>query len=517
MLFFVIFLIKNFIFCFIMDEIFDPFVGVPKLTGYYQEGTMFPCGYAGELASKVHKVGMLCLKPIEKGLHFYFKSKHVDLVSQGGVFSQGKKMMYCAAGFACALIGLPLAIVGKGLTLSVSSWKKDFVWEGPKKVEGVRTHRNDFHLLSFNMAGVPDWLAERNYLKPIHERIVHVGQVLEKTCQEQMPDVMCFQEMFDEAASEKLANDLRQRGYTSIIRDVGSSGLYLNSGLFLASKHPLSHVVFYPHPIKTGIEQYANKGLLIATVHVNDKCVIVGNTHLNGGATGGGYLPRAAQLKALHAHMDRYLRERLQEGKAIAGSLLSADTNIAPLDVEHGKVLFEFEWYLQQLIVDPKKAQTYLQVSKLNCTQKAAYESLKMLEAVLPKKEKIMDPAAWEGFFFHVKKIREANFFEVQEDLEAFLTREMPKQQGGPLAVDQWLHDIDSLDTALASSAIDMKSSCVYQKMILEPKRLDYNFTRSKKNLEDEKLFQPAQHLSTQVLATAGLSDHLPVYSHFRL
>jgi hypothetical protein len=142
---------------------------------------------------------------------------------------------------------------------------------------------------------------------------------------------------------------------------------------------------------------------------------------------------------------------------------------------------------------------------------------LAMLETVLPSKEKITEAAAWEEFFFHVKKIKEANLFEVKEGLEEFLIKEMPKQLGGPLPVDQWLHNINNIETATAGSSVNMEASTIYKKPLVEPKRLDYNFRRSKKDLEEEKLFIPAQHLSTQVLFAPGLSDHLPIYSHFRL
>jgi len=500
-----------------MDDKLDPFVGVPQQTEYYQEGTMFPSGFLGECASKVHQLGMLCLKPLEKGLFFSFKSLHMDPLSLGGLSLKAQKTLYFVASVAFVALGLPFAFLGKGFCLSVSAFKKDFVWQQLQEEVAQGRSKEDFHLLTLNMAGVPDWLAERNYLKPINERVHSVTDSLERYCGEQMPDVICFQEMFDEEASKKLLEDLRQKGYMSFITDVGTSSRYLNSGLFLASKYPLSDVVFYPHPIKQGIEQYADKGLLIVTVHANDKCVIVGNTHLNGGAEGGGYLPRAAQLKAIDAHMDRYIHDRCKEGKKIHGAFLSADTNVAPLDVDHGKTIFEFEWYLQQLILNPKKAQTYLQQLKLNVEQTKALESLKILEKVLPAKDNITDPSAWKEFFFHVKKIQEANFFEVNEDLETFLTQMMPKQLGGPMLVEKWHHDVDSLEKALAGSAVEMESSWIYKKLIIEPKRLDYNFTRSKKDLESEKLFQSAHHLSTQVLPIAELSDHLPVYSHFRL
>jgi hypothetical protein len=498
-----------------MNEISDPFVGVLQQTSYYLEGTQFPTGALGALAQKVDCIAYRCLRPLEKGLFLYFKSKQVQAFGDDGLLKKTCRLLQNIEALAWITLGFPLAIIGKALSMSLQSLKKDFIWEGPKEISSHPLKKQEFHLLSFNVAAVPDWLAARNHVTPISKRASCIADALEKNCQGTMPDVMCFQEMFEKQASESLAQDLKAKGYTSIIRDVGSSHLYLNSGLFLASKYPLSNVVFYPHPVKGGVEKQANKGLLIATVHRGDKRLVVGTTHLNGGAEKGGYLYRAAQLKAINAHMDRYVKERLSEGTAIDGAFLSADTNIAPVDMHKENMIFEFEWYLQQLILNPEDAQKYLNISANNLSQKTALESLKILEHVVPKKEKVRDPLAWEEFFFHVKKINEANFFEVKGDLEVFLQEHMPKKLGGPMPVQQWQHDVDSFEKALEGSSLDMEASLVYRKNIVEPKRLDYNFFRTECGFEDQQLFSCPTHRSTEVLALEGLSDHYPVFSHF--
>lgn len=498
----------------------DCFVCIPQLDAYYDNGLKFGAGIKGSIAERVHSLGLALIKPSEAGLFYYFKSKQFAAKLSRSLEDRVYQTALCIAGLALLVLGSGLYSIGRIALACTQSLKKDFVWVKPKKPFEIMEPIEQLHIMTFNLAGVPDWLAARNYVMPVSKRIAHVMPALEKECEVNaisLPDIMCFQEMFDERACETLALELKKKGYDSLVYDVGASSINLNSGLFLASKYPLSDVAFYPHPIKGGIEQYANKGLLIATVHVGDKRFIVANTHLNGGAPGGGYLPRAIQIKAIQAHLDRYIQQRLDKGQRVDGAFLSGDMNIAPIDTDKDQLIFEFEWYLHQLIADPEKAATYLNATSKHYSYKKAVESLKQLELNLPKAEDVMNPKAWEKFLYHVQSIRDAGLFKISEELETFLEKELPLKKGGPLSSDRWHHDVTTLDKALEGSSLDMETSYKLDSQVTEPKRLDYNFVRSKKGLEDSDLFFSPKHITTQVLSLKGLSDHFPVCSHFCL
>ncbi|XP_056407577.1 sphingomyelin phosphodiesterase 5-like isoform X3 [Hyla sarda] len=108
----------------------------------------------------------------------------------------------------------------------------------------------------------------------------------------QDPDFICLQEVFDGRASRKLRRCLGS-SYPYILYDVGPTGphccgfKFFNSGLFLASRHPLLNAKYYIYPNGRGEDALASKGLLCVKVHLGSteqKQSIVGYincTHLH--------------------------------------------------------------------------------------------------------------------------------------------------------------------------------------------------------------------------------------------
>ncbi|KAG9466494.1 hypothetical protein GDO78_016573 [Eleutherodactylus coqui] len=108
----------------------------------------------------------------------------------------------------------------------------------------------------------------------------------------QSPDFLCLQEVFDGRASRKLRRCLSS-SFPYILYDVGPSGphgcgfKFFNSGLFLASRHPLVNAKYYIYPNARGEDALASKGLLCVKVYLGttqEKQSIVGFmncTHLH--------------------------------------------------------------------------------------------------------------------------------------------------------------------------------------------------------------------------------------------
>nr|XP_060632021.1 sphingomyelin phosphodiesterase 5-like [Anolis sagrei ordinatus]XP_060632022.1 sphingomyelin phosphodiesterase 5-like [Anolis sagrei ordinatus]XP_060632023.1 sphingomyelin phosphodiesterase 5-like [Anolis sagrei ordinatus] len=87
-------------------------------------------------------------------------------------------------------------------------------------------------------------------------------------------DFVCLQEVFDLRASASLCR-LLGPCYPHILYDVGSYGLagraglkVFNSGLFLASRHPILAVQYHCYPNGKGEDAFAAKGLLCAQVQL---------------------------------------------------------------------------------------------------------------------------------------------------------------------------------------------------------------------------------------------------------
>uniref|UniRef100_H9GU37 sphingomyelin phosphodiesterase n=1 Tax=Anolis carolinensis TaxID=28377 RepID=H9GU37_ANOCA len=87
-------------------------------------------------------------------------------------------------------------------------------------------------------------------------------------------DFVCLQEVFDLRASASLCRSLGPI-YPHILYDVGSYGLagraglkVFNSGLFLASRHPILAVQYHCYPNGKGEDAFAAKGLLSVQVQL---------------------------------------------------------------------------------------------------------------------------------------------------------------------------------------------------------------------------------------------------------
>jgi endonuclease/exonuclease/phosphatase family metal-dependent hydrolase len=131
---------------------------------------------------------------------------------------------------------------------------------------------------TLNTALMPEFIVAYKGLKPSAERAPDLVKELEKT----RDDIVCLQEVFNESESEKVADGLKS--YPHKIFDVAPRYLGLSSGLMIASKYPLDCIHFYPHPVMSGFDQLANKGVLATTVLLpNDRYAFLFNTHFNGG------------------------------------------------------------------------------------------------------------------------------------------------------------------------------------------------------------------------------------------
>jgi hypothetical protein len=508
----------------------DPFIGIRRRSSYHQDGSEHGCGLLGALSRKADAVGRLltrpmslcidcyvrvCVLPIKPG---YYKKKSVayrEIAYRVTLFFMNT--------IAMVIVVLPTLV---GILLRVSSYpkKKDFIWYGAKKPEAAENsqhlNKKTISIMTYNMAAMPQFISRRNLLRPTMERAQEIPQAI-ASAHADLPDFICGQEVFDAEASELIANGLIDKGYSSIVRNVGVQMFGLSSGLFLASKYRLSNVCFYPHAYHRGvIEHQANKGVLIATAHIGKKQIVIATTHLSGGAPGGGFLPRSVQIKGVMAHIDRYVQEILNKNQTLEGVFLSADTNISPTETVHERVVQEPEWYLNPMLCKGSSLSFNPQTLQKNAAQEAAECLLKELHTTLPKTDEIMKPNAWHKYLRSVQAIHHGGLYPKVTDLSTYLREELPKKLGGPFPPDLYDHDLDSLEKAMDGSVLDMELSSLTHPdhPVTKPVRLDFNFTRTKKGfINADYLRQPKNLGSTVVHLHSTPSDHHPVQTIFAL
>ncbi|XP_063820069.1 sphingomyelin phosphodiesterase 5-like isoform X1 [Pseudophryne corroboree] len=152
----------------------------------------------------------------------------------------------------------------------------------------------------------------------------------------QNADFLCLQEVFDGRASRKLRRCLAP-SFPHILYDVGPSGphsggfKFFNSGLFLASRHPLINAKYYFYPNARGEDALASKGLLCVKVHIGlteQKQRIVGYincTHLH--APESDATIRCDQMSFLLQWVSDFQTQHREDGELVAFDVLCGDLN----------------------------------------------------------------------------------------------------------------------------------------------------------------------------------------------
>ncbi|KAM5181694.1 sphingomyelin phosphodiesterase 5-like [Mantella aurantiaca] len=149
-------------------------------------------------------------------------------------------------------------------------------------------------------------------------------------------DFVCLQEVFDGRASRRLRRCLGGV-FPHVLYDVGPSGprgrgfRFFNSGLFLASRHPLTAAEYFFYPNARGEDAMASKGLLCVKVHVGmtrQKQRIVGYincTHLH--APENDSVIRCDQMSLLLRWVLDFQSQYGEDGDLVAFDVLCGDLN----------------------------------------------------------------------------------------------------------------------------------------------------------------------------------------------
>lgn len=102
---------------------------------------------------------------------------------------------------------------------------------------------------------------------------------------EMLPDIVCLQEVFDEDARDVLFQNLRDE-YPHIVKKADNDDPSLvgafrqDSGLFVASRHPITNDHFQPFFYAKGADAMAHKGILLTRFVTHHGPICVVNTHL---------------------------------------------------------------------------------------------------------------------------------------------------------------------------------------------------------------------------------------------
>lgn len=410
--------------------------------------------------------------------------------------------LYRTALVICGIVTLPFIILpvllGAALRSIASLSKRDFIYIKPD--HSLERDAPSIKALSFNALLMPEFLVVRNKQRPTMERVHEIAYAILQT----KADIVSLQEVFHTEAAEILAQKLRKEGY-HVVYNVGHRTLKLNSGLFIASKTQLDDIQFFEHPSwKTGADQHANKGLLLATTYIDGKKYVIANTHLNGGGSKDefrAYNSRALQVIGITHHINNYI------DTPVDGVILSADTNITPTDhdnprdINHRKTpLLEPEWFLANRL--------HHMVSKG--------------ELAIPKTQSLPEGTAF-------RKVVKAQYERMERRYKKKRVGQKLKQlinnrcdRGGPFPTALYKHDLqkrNNFNQATQGTTVDLEALPTVgwgRDAIDQPERVDFvlirkEFTTSKGHLVKEPNLASLEILSMNSKESRLTSDHYGV------
>lgn len=530
-------------------EVSNSIVAEPPQIDFYENGSMYGEGVVGFAANFFNELAVRLRSP-----SCYF----VSLVSRGVLldFSPGNFMQATSkvaeisiriTSFSVGVLGFvilsPLYFTSMGISAACSLRKKNFIVSQSIEDPSLKI-KERFSILSFNMGLLPEFISLRNKLSSPVCRAKKIPFQLKTALlnqEQELPDLIIGQEVFDEASSKSLCKDFRNLGYSTIVYDIGPKPFGLNSGLFVASRYKLSNIMFFPHPfVSDNIETWANKGVLFATAEVGDKKVVVSTTHFNGGAPEGGPMVRATQVITSSLFMDYYLNLYFKNESQLDGAFFSGDFNIAPI-IRSDQKRREFidlmginpnqdelidvvdpEWFLSSLIdLDLNEEKLDELIERFQCFKEAKLEDIKILiqkiKRSMPKKWIKGERGDWKEFFSLVQKLLEKIKPPVilKNDLDAPIG-------GGCMSNRAYIHDVKSYKDAQIGSAINLdlyRNDATFEdekKAINDRSRLDFNMIRTNVGFDQFKGFKVPTHIKTEILSLSEVvSDHRPVVSYF--
>lgn len=461
----------------------DPYNAIKPLVRFHENGKEF----SNSFAEGVHAFGTLLTRPASWWLDGAVRVFVLDLKPgwQNQCDTPFKECAYRAALCIVGLVTLPFALlmgmIGAPLRALASQFKADFIVTQPK--QSIESKKESPTILSFNVMLMPEFITQRNKCRPTMERVHEIAQSLVKA----NDDVICLQEVFHTGAAKVLEEALTQAGY-HVIRNIGDQVLGLNSGLLMASKKKFENIKFYPHPLKDGADDLANKGTLLATTTIGNRKVLVTNYHANGGGDKiPGFVCRYVQQEAATAHIERYVAESKEK---FAGVFFIGDMNMAPTETgERNKEtqelepVLDLEWELADRMHKWKSEQgnwTDNLPSQKNMTSKEEWIKSEYFKAI-------------QSSYYRGDSIR----FNNNESLDDNLVRVCTQNLGGPVPSKLYTHDLhksgmltkiekdsDWIKRAKAGSNVDLDQhqDVGFKPGVVKtaPRRLDFIAVRKK-------------------------------------
>jgi endonuclease/exonuclease/phosphatase family metal-dependent hydrolase len=249
--------------------------------------------------------------------------------------SIGKELLTRITSVFCAAILSPIALFSSSLsiiTLFFSNLLKTnpIKFTEPKNLKNPKYHqKKELKVLFLNTCLQGGFLSVvTGNVTSLHEKFDTQYpsrlDALVAFIESKKPDIICLSEVHDLFAMKALKKKLKERGFEFFIEDIPSHPIFVNSGLFVASKVKISNPNFikYTYHERSGVHKGALQGCITFDTHVDEKIVKIATTHLNYGFKESNKNSRKKQLEKILNTIDK-------DGKTF---LLGGDFNYKYLD-----------------------------------------------------------------------------------------------------------------------------------------------------------------------------------------
>lgn len=193
----------------------------------------------------------------------------------------------------------------------------------------IKNNNINLKILSLNVAGIPRLISDND----VDGRINRItDQIL---TEKENIDIVCLQELFDNNSKRDISDKLKlEYPYQINTAKYRLPGLFNivnwleDSGLFIASKYPISWYNFVPFKTAKGPDKLAWKGVLGACICLpTDKKVMIFNTHLQSNQDFKGYTDkyniRYQQIKTII----HFIKEQSFDYSVLVGDFNTSEDN----------------------------------------------------------------------------------------------------------------------------------------------------------------------------------------------
>lgn len=149
----------------------------------------------------------------------------------------------------------------------------------PSEVQEDTKKSDKLKIWSYNVALVPTFMSILSDLREPGTRSKEIAQQILDLNKEEQPDVIAFQEVFNEEASKEMLTKL-SKVYPYVLHSAMPDLRGFNSGQVIVSKHPIKEVEFYQFKNMLFPENIARRGILKVTVDTPLGPMNIYNVHL---------------------------------------------------------------------------------------------------------------------------------------------------------------------------------------------------------------------------------------------